>query len=129
MPNLIKVACLRQLQGKEGFQCIVLRTAKEANMFSIVRSREEQVFNVFFKQNHSALPLHVTNAEFIVEDVVKFEKLIPTSKHTDCPLLQTYYIFGDEHDAYISHVVTKRPDFFQVNYCLILSKIVNDNIL
>ena len=93
MLNLIKVACLRYLKRKAGFQCILLRTTKETNMTSIVRSREEQVFNIFHKENKSTLVLHVTNAEFVVEhNVLEFELML-SSQDADYPFRQTYYIF------------------------------------
>ena len=28
---------------------------------------------------------------------------------------QRYFMYGDEEEAFLSHIVTKQPDFYQVN--------------
>ena len=102
------------MQKKHASKIMVLHVADEAKMYDIVRSCEKQFFHVKFASNESDLQPLNNAVEFVVEDVVKFDHLEPDASDVDYPLWQKYFIFGDEHEAYINHVMTKAPDFFQV---------------
>ena len=83
-------------------------------MYNIVRSCETQSFNLHFARSECDLEIGMHKVDLIVEDVIKFEHFEPVSADIQYPLCQKYFIFGNEHEAYITHVVTKAPDFFQV---------------
>lgn len=109
-------ARLRQLQRLNGTGFLALRTANATTMYAIVHSRETIRFDLFFKKGVDGMEHSNHSAEFLVEDVIKNEHFEPDSADVDYPLWQRYFIFGNQYEAYITHLISKAPDFFQVIY-------------
>jgi len=79
-------------------------------MMELVRNGEKMEFLVFKGKSK------LFEVSFVVDEVFRFNHLEnkKASKHINYPEHQTYYLYGDEKNAFISHVPTKYPDFHQV---------------
>ena len=93
---------------------MLLRAVGEKKMCNIVRSCEAQSFELCFARSECDLEVGMHKIDLVIEDVIKFEHFEPVSADIQYPLYQKYFIFGNEHEVFITHVITKAPDFFQV---------------
>ena len=109
-----KLVRLRQAQRTNDIKCLTLRTVDERKMHYVVRSHEAQSFNLYYEGSGCDLEMGMSNVDLVVEDVIKFDHFEPVSSDVSYPLCQKYFLFGNNHEAFITHVITKAPDFFQV---------------
>ena len=60
---------------------------------------------------HSQFKVAIT-----IDEIIRYHHLekVEVSQYVSYPKNQTYFLYGDKDNAYISHIMTKYPDFHQV---------------
>lgn len=90
-----------------------LRTKAPITIMNMLRNSDKMQFQVFKGALTSKCLFEVA---LKVDEVFRYNHLesIKASEHIQYPEAQTYFLYGDKKRAYISHVITKHPDFQQL---------------
>ena len=57
----------------------------------------------------------IANIKIQIDEVWTMERF-ELAQYAEYPKCQRYFMYGDEEEAFLSHIVTKQPDFYQVKF-------------
>ena len=112
-----EIAELREHQKGKPHKPFVFRTKTEMTLFQLLRekgTKDRGILVDIFEGFPAAKSKPIMSAYVKVEDVVRFSHFEPQTEDLEYPEKQKYFIFGDHKRAYLSHIITKNPDFHQV---------------
>jgi len=92
---------------------LFMKTTKKSQLFHFIRSNPDQ--NRIMSVYRGALPKSecLANITVRIDEVWHFQRFeIPA--YAEYNTHQKYFLYGDEKEAYLSHIITKKPDFYQV---------------
>lgn len=106
---------IRQYQKSLSSQPLFLRSVKPSTIHKLMQKSSSETFRVELFDAFpvkGSIPCLDVDVEVNVIDVPRFQHFDLAIKHY--PKHMTYWLFGDAEGIYLSHVITKQPDFQQV---------------
>ncbi|XP_057291897.1 uncharacterized protein LOC130614483 [Hydractinia symbiolongicarpus] len=93
---------------------LLLQTNAQTKMMHFLNNTKDIISMAVYKRDLIGQKLFDVHMKVI--EVLRYHHLegAKAADYIDYPECQTYFLYGDERHAYLSHVFTKHPDFHQV---------------
>jgi len=121
MPESDDMQSFREMQRRDRSSNFFFRFKKKMTMYKLLREDTKKdlgaVADLFIGKAPSAFDRPAAQMNLRVKEVFRYnhlEKPSLGSDHVQYPANMTYYMYGDEKKAYMSHVMDYYPSFHQI---------------
>ncbi|XP_066919495.1 uncharacterized protein [Clytia hemisphaerica] len=102
----------REIQSK-ATEPLFMRTTEKFNLFHFVKNNLDATRTMALYQGAKTSNTCLASIGLHIDEVWRMERF-ESPQYAEYNKLQKYFLYGDEEEAFMSHVVTKQPDFYQV---------------